>query len=96
MPSAVNSPYAVLYRSRAWRKTAAWVIARAGGRCEVCGVRRATSADHIVPAAELWESGRIDAFFDTMNLRASCRSCNSRGGAYVANSRRRGPRTAIY
>jgi hypothetical protein len=85
--------YRHLYGTGRWRVTSAFVIAKAGGVCEIRGPRctgTATTADHVIAAFELAERGRLDLFFDTRYLRAACRSCNSRRGAIEENSRRRG------
>ena len=65
---------------------------RAGGRCEVTPgcPRRATTADHIVSAWALAQTGRLDEFVAVENLRAACRTCNSRRGAVERNARARG------
>jgi hypothetical protein len=84
-------PYRRLYATQRWRSTARFVIARAGGVCEVRGCGRpATSADHHpTPALELYLTGRLELFFDLGNLRASCASCNSRAGAQLRNGKQR-------
>ena len=52
--------------------------------------RPAVTADHVVSAWELARAGRLDVFFDPSNLRAACRSCNSRRGTIERNARYRG------
>jgi hypothetical protein len=68
------------------------VVARAGGRCEVTPgcPRPGTTADHVIPAAELAQRGELHRFFDPGNLRCACRVCNSRRGAQLVNAGRRG------
>ena len=84
--------YRALYGTSAWRKTSRLVVLAAGGRCQITpGCRRpATTADHIVSAWVLAQTGRLEDFFALDNLRAACRSCNSRRGAMETNARYRG------
>jgi len=56
-----------------------WLCQMRGPRC----TRYATEVDHIVARAD---GGSV---WDTTNLRAACRACNSRGGAERTNARRR-------
>jgi 5-methylcytosine-specific restriction protein A len=52
--------------------------------CQIKGptcTRHATEVDHVIARAD----GGGD---EPTNLRASCRACNSRGGAAMTNSRR--------
>jgi 5-methylcytosine-specific restriction endonuclease McrA len=84
--------YRALYGTRRWRRLSLTVVAAAGGQCAVVG-DRATAADHFpLSALELAERGELHRFFDVTNLRALCRRCNSRAGARLVNSRRRGRR----
>lgn len=55
-----------------------WLCQIRGPRC----TQRATEVDHIVARAD---GGDV---WDTTNLRAACRACNSRGGALLVNARR--------
>jgi 5-methylcytosine-specific restriction endonuclease McrA len=63
-----------VYRTRAWREVAAFVLARDGFVCRIalagCG-GRADSVDHVI---ELVDGG---AAFDPGNLQAACAACNS-------------------
>jgi 5-methylcytosine-specific restriction protein A len=71
-------------QSRWWRRLRLAVLDRDLWLCQVKGptcTRYATEVDHIVARAD----GGSD---DQQNLRASCRPCNSRGGAMLTNSRR--------
>jgi hypothetical protein len=87
----VVETYRRLYGSQAWRRLSRAVLEAAGYRCQMTEgcPNIATCADHIVPALELAEHGRLDLFFAPENVRASCRSCNSSHGARLGNSRRR-------
>jgi 5-methylcytosine-specific restriction endonuclease McrA len=87
-------PYRHLYRTQAWRRLSRAVLARDGYRCATPGCANvATTADHFpVGAWEAFATGRPELFWDLENLIARCRSCNSRAGARVVNSRRRGKR----
>lgn len=60
--------------TRAWRVRRAFVLARDGYVCWLCGRAGANSVDHVVPR----ERGGTD---DLGNLRAAHLSCNSRRGA---------------
>ena len=69
----------------AWRKLRLAVLDRDRWLCQIKGpdcARYATQVDHIVARAD------GGAMWDTTNLRAACRACNSRGGAERTNSRR--------
>jgi 5-methylcytosine-specific restriction enzyme A len=55
-----------------------WLCQIGGPRC----TKAATEVDHIVARAD---GGPV---WDTTNLRAACRACNSRGGAEMTNARR--------
>jgi 5-methylcytosine-specific restriction endonuclease McrA len=72
------------YHTPEWTRLAQWVKDRDRGVCQVrdqgC-THAGTAVDHIVPVAEGGD------FWDPTNLRASCRSCNSRRGARLANTR---------
>jgi 5-methylcytosine-specific restriction endonuclease McrA len=86
---AADRSYRRLYATALWRRTSALVIARAAGMCETRGCTNpATTADHVIPAVELYETGRLALFFDLSNLQAACRQCNSRRGARLVNGRR--------
>jgi 5-methylcytosine-specific restriction endonuclease McrA len=62
------------------------VLSAAGWRCQWPGcTNRATTADHVIPLAR----GGTN---DTWNLRASCWSCNSKGGVAITNEIRRAKR----
>lgn len=73
--------------SRAYRALRLAVLDRDRWVCQMRGPHctgAATEVDHVVARAnggEVWDPG---------NLRAACRACNSRGGAALANRRRRG------
>lgn len=85
-----SDSYRRLYSSTLWKRTAKVVIARAGGVCEACGERPATSADHHpISALELALTGQLGRFFDVSNMRASCGRCNSRAGAQLRNGAKR-------
>jgi 5-methylcytosine-specific restriction endonuclease McrA len=78
MPDTIHSP--------SWRRLVAYVLARDNYTCQINGPRcttLATTGDHITPRAE---GGRL---LDPANVRAACRTCNSRGGATITNGRRR-------
>jgi hypothetical protein len=68
--------------------TAAWVVARAGGRCQITPgcPRPATAADHIVPVRVLAERSQLDRFNDPDNLQAGCA-----GQGHASSSAERGP-----
>jgi len=74
-----------LLSSAVWRRVRRAVIDRDLGLCQIKGprcTRFATEVDHIIPRAD---GGAVFAF---ANLRAACRTCNSRGGAEITNRRR--------
>jgi len=83
--------YGRLYGRKEWKTVRAFVLARAGYRCEatIGCPNVATHADHIVPAAELAATGRLAEFFDPANLQAACRACNCASGASYGNRQRR-------
>jgi hypothetical protein len=85
-------PYRHLYRTQAWRRLSRAILARDGYRCATPGCRRvAETADHHpVGAWEAFATGRPELFWDTSNLVARCRSCNSALGAMARNCRYRG------
>lgn len=67
-----------------WRTLRLLVLARDGWLCQIRGVgcsTQATAVDHIV---EPLDGG---SFADPANLRASCRTCNSRKGGRFASAR---------
>lgn len=79
--------------SRAFRKTAAYVIARDGGMCGICGHGGAITADHIIPH-HLWpkdaHGNPLPGLDNPDNLRAAhgsrgpaqhnpCYECSPRG-----------------
>ena len=69
----------------AWRRLRLAVLDRDLWLCQIKGpgcARYATQVDHIVARAD---GGDV---WDTANLRAACRACNSRGGAVRTNARR--------
>lgn len=67
------------YHSPAYQQARPIVLARAGGVCEWPGCDRpATTVDHIIPLAH-------GGTHHLANLRASCRRCNSQGGAKIMN-----------
>lgn len=73
------------YSTAAWRRTRTFVIARAGGRCEVEGPRctgRATTCHHVLPSSQYPER-----FFDPANLQAACAPCNRHGAATASENR---------
>ena len=73
------------YDTLEWRRLRLVVIDRDLGLCQMRGpncTRFATAVDHIIPVAD----GGM--FWQTSNLRAACRTCNSAAGAELTNSRR--------
>jgi 5-methylcytosine-specific restriction endonuclease McrA len=68
-----------------WRRLRTWILDRDHGLCQIQAegcTRYATCVDHIVARADggdCWQPA---------NLRAACRTCNSRDGALRTNSRR--------
>ena len=66
------------YGTQAWRKLAAWVVARDGGICHVCDKTGADTAHHLIEKRH----GGTD---DPANLRAIHRACHNR-----VHDRRRG------
>lgn len=63
--------------SGAWTHVRLAVLARDHYRCQLCG-GKATAVDHIRPRS------RGGSLLDPRNLRAICRSCNSRRNAELA------------
>ena len=62
-----------LYNTPQWRRVRQTILERDGYRCQVRGpscTHAATEVDHRIPAA----AG--GSFFDSANLRASCKQCN--------------------
>jgi len=70
--------------SRAWRDLRTYVLNRDGWRCRIglagCS-GHATEADHIEPVDE------GGAYYDPANLRAACKSCNSKRGNALRRQR---------
>ena len=59
-----------------WQRTARLILDRDGWTCQICGKRLSGSdatVDHIVPLSK-----NKNLRLEPSNLRASCRSCNSR------------------
>jgi 5-methylcytosine-specific restriction endonuclease McrA len=77
----------------AWRRLRLAVLDRDGWRCQLQGpgcTTVATCVDHVTARADGGDC------WDPTNLRAACRPCNGRGGAALANARRRpGYRTGV-
>jgi 5-methylcytosine-specific restriction endonuclease McrA len=70
----------------AWRRLRLAVLDRDLGLCQVKGphcTRYATCVDHIIARADGGDC------WSPANPRASCRHCNSSGGADITNTRRR-------
>jgi 5-methylcytosine-specific restriction endonuclease McrA len=68
-----------------WRRLRLLVLDRDRWQCQIRGpdcTQVATCVDHIVARAD---GGPC---WDTTNLRAACRKCNSAGGAIRTNARR--------
>lgn len=68
------------------------VLDRDRWTCQINGptcTKAATEVDHIVARAD------GGAMWDSANLRAACRACNSRGGALITNARRARYRTGV-
>lgn len=63
-----------------WKRIRATVL-RDNPRCAICGIARATQADHIVHTKD---NAR---FWDIDNLRPSCAPCNNRLGATAHHAR---------
>jgi 5-methylcytosine-specific restriction endonuclease McrA len=59
------------YGTQAWRKLAAWIIARDGGICHLCGQPGANTAHHLIDKRD----GGSD---DPSNLRAIHVGCHNR------------------
>ena len=69
-------------KARAYLRIRLEVLAEAGWRCEWPGcLAPATTVDHIVPVVKGGSNARA-------NLRASCLTHNSRGGAVLTNEAR--------
>lgn len=64
----VGDPF---YKSAAWRKIRAGVLAASGSCCVMCGKRSGLHVDHVVPRAK----GGSD---EPENLRVLCHGCHSR------------------
>jgi 5-methylcytosine-specific restriction endonuclease McrA len=60
-----------VYGTQAWRKLAAWVVARDNGICHLCGEPGADTAHHLIEKRQ----GGSD---DPTNLRAIHRGCHNR------------------
>ena len=72
--------------TRAYHALRRMVLDRDNGRCQIKGPTCrgvGTVVDHIIPRAE---GGDV---WDPRNLRAACVPCNGRGGAAIANARRK-------
>jgi 5-methylcytosine-specific restriction endonuclease McrA len=70
------------YHRAAYQRLRLVVLAAAGYKCQWPGCHRiATTCDHIVPLSK----GGSNA---PENLRASCPTCNSRGGVQITNELR--------
>jgi 5-methylcytosine-specific restriction endonuclease McrA len=67
---------------RRWQRIVATVVARDGGRCHLCGMTGATSADHVVALAD----GGSNSL---SNLRCVHRVCNYAKNAKRTNRLRR-------
>ena len=63
--------------------------ARIRGRmCEICGIRKATVADHIVPVSA-WPAGTpVEVVCSPDNYRPSCRECSDAQGRRIAAANR--------
>jgi 5-methylcytosine-specific restriction endonuclease McrA len=72
------------YSTSAWQRLRWAILDRDRGACQIreagC-THGATAVDHIVSPLEGGD------FYDPANLRATCRSCNSRRGARLAAAR---------
>jgi 5-methylcytosine-specific restriction endonuclease McrA len=74
------------YHRAAYQHARLLVLETAGWRCQWPGCHNpATTVDHIQPLAHGGSN-------DPANLRASCRTCNSRGGAAITTQIRRAKR----
>jgi 5-methylcytosine-specific restriction endonuclease McrA len=83
----MSTPDAKVLTTAAYRRLRLAVLDRDLWLCQVKGptcTRYATQVDHIVARHD---GGPV---FDPANLRASCRSCNSTGGAEITNRHHRG------
>ena len=60
------------YNNGAWRQVRKQALARAGFKCEECGIDGRLDVDHVVP----WRDG--GAWFELSNLRCLCRSCHEK------------------
>jgi 5-methylcytosine-specific restriction endonuclease McrA len=70
-PPKITDPF---YQTQAWRKTRAFVLARDGYRCAICGLCGANVAHHIIERTD----GGSD---DPSNLQAVHAGCHSRAHA---------------
>jgi hypothetical protein len=68
------------YKSQIYQRNRAIVLSRSGFRCQICG-GYADTADHVLPLAK-------GGTHHLSNLRAACRSCNSRLAARQTNEGR--------
>ncbi|MCO7126627.1 HNH endonuclease [Sporolactobacillus shoreicorticis] len=72
-----DGKYAAFYQSSAWKKTRAYVIARANGLCEEClakgYIKAGRVVDHVIPLKERW-----DLRLDVDNLKYLCQDCHNK------------------
>ena len=70
------------YHQAAYQRMRRAVLEAAGWRCQWPGCHRpASTVDHVTPLA-------YGGSNDPANLRASCATCNSRGGVAITNALR--------
>jgi 5-methylcytosine-specific restriction endonuclease McrA len=71
------------YKDPVYQANRVTVLALAEGQCQMTHgcQRRATTVDHVIPLAK-------GGTHELANLRAACRTCNSRGGMAIVNERR--------